>query len=57
VKFQSVLLVGSFVGIPSPPSNISIKLMPYVVREMYVMGRRAGDMDDVAGEVFGLFID
>jgi hypothetical protein len=53
----SLLLVGSFVGIPSPPSNISIKLMPYVVREMYVMGRRAGDMDDVAGEVFGLFID
>lgn len=52
-----LLLVGSFVGIPSPPSNISIKLMPYVVREMYVMGRRAGDMDDVAGEVFGLFID
>lgn len=53
----SLLLVGSFVGIPSPPSNISIKLMPYIVREMYVMGRRAGDMDDVTGEVFGLFID
>jgi len=51
----SLLLVGSFIGIPSPPSNISIKLMPYVVREMYVMGRRAGDMDDISGEIFGLF--
>ena len=51
----SLLLVGSFIGIPSPPSNISIKLMPYIVREMYVMGRRAGDMDDVAGEIYGLF--
>lgn len=51
----SLLLVGSFIGIPSPPSNISIKLMPYIVREMYVMGRRAGDMDDISGEIFGLF--
>jgi len=52
----SLLLVGSFVGIPSPPSNISIRVMPYVVREMYVMNRRAGDMDDISGEIFGLFI-
>lgn len=51
----SLLLVGSFIGIPSPPSNISIKLMPYIVREMYVMGRRAGDMDDISGDIFGLF--
>ena len=50
----SLLLVGSFVGIPSPPSNISLKLMPYIVREMYVMDRRAGDMDDVSGEIFGV---
>ncbi|MCK4222643.1 MAG: hypothetical protein KAX25_07180 [Dehalococcoidia bacterium] len=52
----SLLLVGSFVGIPSPPSNISIRVMPYVIREMYVMNRRAGDMDDISGEIFGLFI-
>lgn len=51
----SLLLVGSFIGIPSPPSNISIKLMPYIVREMYVMGRRAGHMDDIRGDIFGLF--
>ena len=51
----SLLLVGSFIGIPSPPSNISLKLMPYIVREMYVMGRRAGDRDDISGEIFGLF--
>ena len=53
----SLLLVGSFIGIPSPPSNISIRVLPYLAREMYVMGRKAGDMDDISGEVFGLFID
>ena len=52
----SLLLVGSFIGIPSPPSNISIRVMPYVVREMYVMNRRAGDMDDISGEILGLLI-
>lgn len=51
----SLLLVGSFIGIPSPPSDISVRLMPYIVREMYVMGRRAGDMDDISGEIYGLF--
>jgi len=53
----SLLLVGSFIGIPSPPSNISIRVLPYLAREMYVMGRKARDMDDISGEVFGLFID
>lgn len=53
----SLLLVGSFIGIPSPPSNISIRVLPYLAREMYVMGRKAGEMDDISGEVFGLFID
>jgi len=53
----SLLLVGSFIGIPSPPSNISIRVLPYLAREMYVMGRKAGDMDDISGEVFGLFVD
>ena len=52
----SLLLVGSFIGIPSPPSNISIRVLPYLAREMYVMGRKAGDMDDISGEVFGLFV-
>jgi len=53
----SLLLVGSFIGIPSPPSNISIRVLPYLAREMYVMGRKARDMDDLSGEVFGLFVD
>jgi len=53
----SLLLIGSFLGIPSPPSDLSVRLLPYIGREMYVMGRRAGDMDDISGEVFCLFID
>lgn len=51
----ALLLVGSFIGIPSPPSSISIRLLPHIIREMYVMGSRARDLSDISGEVFGLF--
>ena len=53
----ALLLFSSFLGLPSPPSDLSLRLMPHMVREMHVMSRRAGDLDDVAGEVAGMFID
>jgi len=49
-----LLLLGSLLGLPSPPSSLSLRLMPYMLREMYVVGRRAREADDVSGEIFGL---
>jgi len=28
-----------------------------MVRELHVMSRRAGDLDDITGEIAGMFID
>ena len=53
----ALLLFSSFLGIASPPTDLSVRLMPHMVRELHVMGRRAGDLDDIAGEVCGLFMD
>jgi len=50
----ALLLVGSFIGIPSPPSSISVKLMPYIVREMYVMDSRAENAADISGKILGI---
>ncbi len=50
----AVLMMGSFIGIPSPPTTLLIRLMPHMVREIYVMQRRAVDMDDILGEMAGL---
>ena len=50
-----LLLLGSLVGLPSPPSSLSLRLMPYLLHEMHVMGRRAQEANDVSGEIFGLF--
>ncbi len=52
----ALLLFSSFLGLPSPPSDLSLRLMPYMVREMYVMGSRAGELDDISGQIAGLFI-
>jgi hypothetical protein len=53
----ALLLFSSFLGLPSPPSDLSLRLMPHMVREMYVMGSRAGELDDISGQIAGLFID
>ena len=53
----ALLLFSSFVGLPSPPSDLSLRLMPHMVRELHVMSRRAGDLDDITGEIAGMFID
>ena len=50
----AVLLMGSFIGIPSPPTTLLMRIMPHMVREIYVMQRRAVDMDDMIGEMAGL---
>ena len=56
-NISALLLFSSFLGLPSPPSDLSLRLMPHMAREMYVMGRRAKDLDDISGEVAGLFLE
>ncbi|MMZ71435.1 hypothetical protein D1872_348240 [compost metagenome] len=47
--------MGEFVGIPSPPTTLVIRLLPHMTRELYVMQRRAVEMDDILGELAGMF--
>lgn len=49
-----LLVLGAFAGFPSAPAGISLRLAPHMARELYVMVRRAGTLDDVGGEVLGL---
>ena len=47
--------MGAFIGIPSPPTTLVMRLMPHMVREMHVMHQRAVNLDDVFAEVAGMF--
>jgi len=51
----AIILMGSFIGIPSPPTTLVIRLLPHMTRELYIIQRRAVEMDDILGELAGLF--
>jgi hypothetical protein len=51
----ALVLMGSFVGIPSPPTTLVLRLMPYMADEIRVMESRAVNLDDVFAQVAGMF--
>ncbi len=44
----ALLLLGSFLGLPSPPSFVGLSLMPYLEREMIVALGRSRYLGDAA---------
>lgn len=51
----SLLLFGSYIGIPAPPAFLSLELLPYVTRELYVLGITAERSDDPLGQIAEFF--
>jgi hypothetical protein len=48
-----LLLIGSFAGMPSPPSFLAVELMPFLEREIRVLNRRAESASDALAEIMG----
>ncbi|WFO75082.1 hypothetical protein J4526_08415 [Desulfurococcaceae archaeon MEX13E-LK6-19] len=51
----ALITIGSFIGLPSPPTFISLRILPYMGRELLVMTRISERLDDMLGEMAGLF--
>jgi len=51
----ALIILGSFVGIPSPPTPIALRLLPYMARELLIMQRISSRLDDMLAEMAGLF--
>ncbi len=49
-----LLLFGSFVGLPSPPSAMALELMPYMEEEIKLMISRADMAQDPLGSLLGM---
>jgi hypothetical protein len=49
----ALLLMGSFVGIPAPPTFIAVELLPFLEEELRVLESRAEDADDMLAEMAG----
>jgi hypothetical protein len=50
----SLLLLGSFIGLPAPPSFLAVELLPFMERELKVLNRRAQDAGDMLAEMAGI---
>lgn len=51
----ALLILGSFVGIPSPPAPIALELLPSMERELTVMLSRSDFAQDALAPLVGLF--
>lgn len=50
----TLLILGGFVGMPSPPAPIAIELLPFLEREMAVMLNRSDFAQDPVGALMGI---
>lgn len=51
----TLLLFGSFVGLPAPPVHLTLKLLPRMERELIIMTNRIFTSKDPLGELFSTF--
>ena len=51
----ALIILGSFIGLPSPPTTISLRILPYMAKELVTMTRISERIDDMLGEMAGIF--
>jgi hypothetical protein len=49
----ALLLLGSFVGFPSPPTFLAVELLPFMEKELKMLHKRAEDAGDMLAELCG----
>ena len=55
VNIFGILVLGAFIGIPSPPVHISMELLPLMDEELAVMLDRIMTAHDPLGDLFSVF--
>jgi len=49
-----LLLLGSFTGMPAPPSFLAVELLPFLEHELKVLNNRAQSSSDSLAELMGM---
>ena len=50
-----ILVLGSFVGLPSPPMQISLDLMPHMEKELILMMEKVDTANEPISRLFSVF--
>ncbi|MCS7233983.1 MAG: hypothetical protein N3C62_04560 [Synergistetes bacterium] len=51
----ALLVVGGLVGMPSPPTTLSLRLLPFLEHELRIMTSMTLNLDDAFGRIAGYF--
>lgn len=51
----ALLTTGVFAGVPSPPTGLVLRILPYMQLEISIMVKRSAGLEDVFGEMMGTF--
>ena len=49
-----ILVLGAFIGIPSPPIHITMALLPLMDKELHIMLEKVSTAHDPLGELFSM---
>lgn len=55
INIFGILVLGAFIGIPSPPAHVSMELLPLMDEELAVMLDRIMTAHDPLGDLFSVF--
>ncbi|MBI9082815.1 MAG: hypothetical protein JEZ11_04410 [Desulfobacterales bacterium] len=50
----ALMVLGSFVGLPSPPIQITMDLMPHMERDLHLMLEKVSTAHDPLGDLFSV---
>ena len=50
----AILVLGAFIGIPSPPIHITMELLPEMEKEFYIMLEKVSTAHDPLGDLFSV---
>ncbi|HOG07407.1 MAG: hypothetical protein M0P04_04290 [Syntrophales bacterium] len=50
----ALLVLGSFIGLPAPPTFLAVELLPFMEREIRILNVRAEDAGDMLAEMCGM---
>ncbi|BAL80710.1 hypothetical protein [Caldisericum exile] len=51
----ALVTMSMFSGLPSPPTGVILRILPYMEREIQIMTRRSAELDDIFAQTLSHF--
>ncbi|MBP8612677.1 MAG: hypothetical protein KBI30_01565 [Candidatus Atribacteria bacterium] len=51
----ALITMSMFSGLPSPPTGVVLRILPYMEREIQIMAKKSADLEDVFADTIAHF--